>query len=341
VELGTRKSRILESLIDSYIATGEPVSSKAICDMLDFPISSATIRSEMAELTSLGLLEQPHTSAGRIPSHLGYRVYINQIMKQKSDLNLEQRLGNLLYSVSVYKPEDLLNNILETLAEITQCTIISATDKNSIKIKNIQLIPAGKRLVLIILLTSFNKVKNKLIKCDYEFPSEVLLRFQEVLQEKFCNLEISKVNKELIKEINISLGQMSILLAPFVMAISELAKEASDSNLTLIGQNNLLFRPELDKLTLQAMTRFLNSPGKLIDFLFNIKEQGLSVLIGKEIGLQELYDLSIIISSYKFSDDNSGIIALIGPTRMDYSEMIPSVEKLAFLISKILGQILE
>jgi heat-inducible transcriptional repressor len=345
LNLNLRKLKILEAVVDTYITSGEPVSSNALCDLLDFSISSATIRNELAELTKLGLLDKPHISAGRVPSHFGYRVYVNQIMNDRQRnllLNKEDAIINAIFSSSICDSKDLIHNILDILAETTGCVAVLITPtKNSSKIKNIQLILEGKRVVLVMLITSFGIIKNKLVRCDYELTPKGLQIFQEILQKSFQDKEISSINEAFKVGIFASLRpEVLTFLSPFINAIFDLTKEAASADLTLVGQTNLFFCPEFEKSDIRQAVEFLNSTEDIIKFFLENQNEDIKVLIGEECGLKEFYDLSVIMSKYEFSPHNSGIIAIIGPTRMDYAKLISSVQRHALAISYLLSQLL-
>jgi heat-inducible transcriptional repressor len=309
---------------------------------LGFSISSATVRNELAELAELGLLEQPHISAGRIPSHLGYRIYVVQMVGQKP----KGKDNNFFHHLPVPPTgdmKDLTAAALKALTELTNCAAVSITPiSNSSRIKNIQLVLAGKTAAIVVLITSLGIIKNKLVKCEYEITLELLPVLQEVLQNCFQQMEISEINQEFLNKIMVSIDQnLLYLLHPFINAVVELAAKTSCADITLEGQLNLLLSPEFDQESIKQAIGFLNSTEDVLSFLLKNANEDTKVLIGEETGLSELCDLSIIISKYELPQESEGAIALIGPTRMDYAKMIPSVQNLALAISRFLNEILD
>ena len=200
MELGARKLKILQAVIEAYIQTGEPVGSKALCELLDVSVSSATIRNEMASLSELGLLEQPHTSAGRIPTQFGYRLYINELMKPKPLSDEEMRYIDGYLSEYADDPDLLLEKAAEMLAEMTKYAAISTTPTNrDATIQRIQLVQTGPHTAMLVLTTSTGTVKSKLFRTNYLLNSDILRMFSNVLNEKMGSVHLLNVTPDFIK----------------------------------------------------------------------------------------------------------------------------------------------
>jgi len=200
MELGARKLKILQAVIEAYIQTGEPVGSKALCELLDVSVSSATIRNEMASLSELGLLEQPHTSAGRIPTQFGYRLYINELMKPKPLSDEEMRYIDRYLSEYADDPDLLLEKAAEMLAEMTKYAAISTTPTNrDATIQRIQLVQTGPHTAMLVLTTSTGAVKSKLFRTNYLLNSDILRMFSNVLNEKMGSVHLLNVTPDFIK----------------------------------------------------------------------------------------------------------------------------------------------
>ena len=341
MELGERKLKILSAIVETFVKTGEPVGSKALCEALDFSVSSATIRNEMADLAEMGLLEQPHTSAGRVPSHLGYRLYINRLMNRKPLSDEEQRYidGTLLESAD--DPEKLLSDTSQLLAGMTKLAAVTTTpsDENA-TVRHIQFVQTGKRTAMLVMMTSTGLVKNKMFRCDYDLTPEILRIFHGILNEKFQNLPLAAITPALVQTMAASLGEMTMLMPSVLMATLEAANEARDTELCLGGQTNLLFLPEFDAATAKRMMEFLNRRSDFVKLL-NSQSDNLSVLIGRESGRPELVDSSLVVAKYRIGKKESGVIGVIGPTRMDYAKMIPSLEYLAQSVGRLLSNLLD
>ena len=215
MELGARKLKILQAVIEAYIQTGEPVGSKALCELLDVSVSSATIRNEMASLSELGLLEQPHTSAGRIPTQFGYRLYINELMRPKPLSDEEMRYIDGYLSEYADDPDLLLEKAAEMLAEMTKYAAISTTPTNrDATIQRIQLVQTGPHTAMLVLTTSTGAVKSKLFRTNYLLNSDILRMFSNVLNEKMGSVHLLNVTPDFIKSTAFSIGELSLMMAP-------------------------------------------------------------------------------------------------------------------------------
>ena len=182
-----RKMKILEAVVESYIKTGEPVGSKTLCDTLDFNVSSATVRNDMAELASLGLLEQTHTSSGRIPTDLGYRIYVDELMKPVPMTKQERTaIRDTLY-LSSDAPEHLLESAAALMSKITGCAAVAASPPgDSAVIRRIRFVQTGGYTAMTVLITSTGSVKTGLFRCDYVITPKLVEMFESVVNERFC-----------------------------------------------------------------------------------------------------------------------------------------------------------
>lgn len=341
MDLSDRKLKILEAIVDNYVTTGEAVSSKTLCQVLDTPLSSATIRNEMAELTELGLLEQPHTSAGRVPSHLGYRLYINTLMHRRPLTNSDQALINNALKSSLNDPEELIEGALEVLADLSKCAVAFVLPLNkSMCIKSVQIVSISKHAGILIFVTSCGNMKSKMFYSNCDLGEEVVEVSSKALNEIFENIPVEKITRQFIQSIAAKLGDMMFILSPMLVAIYEAASELHEINVMKEGQHNLLFMPEFreSKLARKAID-FLDKDDEIADLLLNTTNNTTQVLIGQESNVDELSDLSIIISKCALSHEDCGAISIIGPTRMDYGKMISSLEYLSSVIENIFKDI--
>lgn len=336
MKLDERKLKILSTIIDIHIKTGEPVGSKAVCDFLDISVSPATVRNEMASLVELGLLDQPHTSAGRIPSAQGYRLYINELMKPKPITQQEQRNIYANLSDNVTNPSDLLNNAASILASMSKFVAISTSPIDSQShISNIQLVQTGQTSAMIILAFTPSDVVSRSFRSKFDLNSELLRIFHEILNKKFVGAKLCDVSEEFIRKVAMDLGELAILLSPALAAILQAVRQTLKKQILLEGQTNLLFLPDLDLNSVRRTLDFLDHKDKLIKLLES-ENKDLRVLVGFEIGQPELIDSSIIITKYKLDGRDVGTIALLGPTRMDYARMISSIDYLSSAVSELL-----
>ena len=341
LELGERKLKILAAIIDLYVKTSEPISSKTLCDLPDFFLSSATIRNEMAELTELGYLEQPHTSAGRIPSHLGYRLYINKLMNKKRVSKQSKKLIDSSLIDHIATPEKLLKQASLVLADLTNLAVISTNIlANFDAIKEIQLIKTTDHTGLIILITSTGIVKNSFFKCNYILTDAILNKISIVINEKFAKILLIDITEEYINRVLESLKEIIHLIDSILMVIYKSVQEAIKFNIQVENQTNLLLSSDFNSSSIISINNFLSKDNNITNFLLNVQDNNTCVLIGKEAPFEPLNDSSIIVTQFNVSGKSLGFIGTIGPIRMDYCDTIASIEYIASSISDILGDIL-
>lgn len=340
MELDSRKLRILAVITERYLTTGEPVGSKLVAELLGGQVSSATVRNDMAVLFDMGLLEQPHTSAGRIPSHHGLRLYIDHLM-QAQPLTLHERKEiDALFNRRNPDPDRLLEDAAKALAGFTNYAAISTTlYKQTAYVKKIELIPAGARTVVILLIASNGMVKNKVCRVDFNLQPKIVEFFTNFANARLAGRSISEVSAEYISSMSFSLDEYTDLFTPLLSAIYDLCREASDGRIYYSGTSNLLEYDELRQVANQLF-RVLSSHDDMMSIIErDPKEMGVS--IGRENQRMELNDSSILIARYKIGEDALGAIGLIGPVRMDYSRLIPHLEYFSTMLGRLLSDTLD
>ena len=338
--LGERKLKILAAVVEAYIATGEPVGSKTICEMMGNTVSSATIRNEMADLVEKGVLEQPHTSAGRVPSPLGYRIYINQLMGDPVLPEKEKNWIDAMLAEADSDPEKILGDASQALAAATQFAAMMTTPSGEdAVVRSIQLVPTGRRTALIVLMTSSGVMKNRLCRCDFDLTPELLRVISRLLGEKISGKPLREITLAYMQTLAASLGELTFMISPVLMAVYEAVKEASASDVCLEGQANLLIHPEFDGSHVRRIIEFLNHRAEVANLL-NRNHGGVHIMIGPENGRPELVDSSLVVAKYAINGKEAGAIGIIGPTRMNYAHVIASVEYLTDSVGKLLTELL-
>ncbi|MBR2579366.1 MAG: heat-inducible transcription repressor HrcA [Clostridia bacterium] len=326
--------------MDRYVSSGEPVGSKAVCEDLDFSFSSATIRSEMAGLASLGYLFQPHVSSGRIPSHQGYRLYINKLMEKKP-LTLEEKsflTGEL--NLSSAEPEKLLEAAAKALSEITSFTAIVTTPPSAQScVRDITFVGIGRRTAMLVLMTSDGIVKNKIFRCEYDLTSEVLHMFSGILNGKFRGEKLKDITPEFINILVSKDRELAMLLLPVIDVLMEAARETCEVKIKVYGQKNLLSIPGITPGTVINIFDFLEDKNKVFDLL-DTGSYGTKFTIGEENKYLQLQEASVVSTHYSIGG-KFGAIGVIGPTRMDYGKIYSQIEYVASLVGVLLGRILE
>ncbi len=335
-----RKMKILEAVVEAYIQSGEPVGSKALCEILDFNVSSATVRNDMAELASLGLLEQTHTSSGRVPTELGYRVYLDRLMKL---YELSQRektaISDTLY-MSANTPENLLEAAAELLSGMTGCAAVAASPSgDKAVIRRIRFVQTGSYTALVVLITSAGSVKTRLFRCDFLITPELIEMFDRLMNEKLQNMPVTAMTPAFMQTTAVSLGEMSMILPNMLVAVHDATKDAASTGVFIKGQSNLFTMPELASADGKKVMELLGHSSELSKLLSNDSPKT-DVFIGSELHHPALANLSFIVKHYRASPDCSGALALVGPVRMDYPKMIATLEYVADTVSTLLGEML-
>lgn len=341
MELTPRQQKILAAVVELYITTGEPVGSKSLCETLDFHVSSATVRNEMGNLSELGLLEQPHTSAGRVPTERGYRVYIDRLMKHPGITGDEKRYIDSLILPSAYDPEKLLDGVAKVLASLTKFAAVSTTPSGeSAVIRAVQLVQTSRRTAMAILMTSAGMMKSRVFRCDFDLTPEILRVFFRMLNEKLIGIPVSSVTPAFIQSMAASMGDMAMMISSALMAVADAAQESMQSEVCLDGEVNLLFYPEFSQEEIRRIVDFLSRPADLCHLLSRQKED-VCVMIGEESHRPELRDSSVIVSRYSVGGKNAGALAIIGPMRMNYGRIISRVEYLSSSVGKMLTELMD
>lgn len=340
MELSERKQKILGAVVELYIRTGEPVGSKSLLGELDMSVSSATVRNEMAELAALGLLEQPHTSAGRIPTNEGYRYYVDNLMVNRQIDESLRRHIEASFGSALTDPEKLLERAGEVLADLTGCAAVSTTPSGEgAYIRRVEAVPVGTRTAMIVLMTSTGVIKSKVARSDFDLNASVLESFYNVVKASFVGKLLSEVDTPMMQSLVASLGGDVFTLLPLMTAVSDLAQEAVHTEVMLGGQSNILHHNNYYGNTAYELLEFLRRGEPLSKLLSSASEsKDVDVKIGSENPYRQLVKSSVIVSNYNIDGNRRGSIGIIGPTRIDYANLIPSVKYLTDLVGELLTQ---
>ncbi len=328
--LDERKKDILLTIIKLYLETGEPVGSRTISKKIGNTLSSATIRNEMSDLEELGYIIKPHTSAGRIPSDKGYRLYVNNLMKEKEN---EIKSLKTEMTARVDKLEDMLKTFVKTLANNTNyAAMIAGPSINNSKIKYVQLSNLGDKKVLIVVVAEGNVVKTKIVEFDKIIDAKVILDLNETLNnilsgEKVSNLDSEKVNDE----IN-SLKKNKLEIKTIVEEIAKAFAESNEvDNIWTYGSNNFFkykeFAENSNVSDLVETFEQKKDLAKLVEKANNEgEERGLKVYIGEESDVNAMKDCSIVTANCDFGNGMKGTIGIVGPKRMDYEKVLKTIK---------------
>lgn len=341
LELNDRKLKILQAIIMNYLETAEPVGSRTISKNYDLGVSPATIRNEMSDLEELGFILQPHTSAGRIPSDKGYRLYVDEIMnlhKNEQGIYIEKLLQR------VDRVESLLKSIAKLLAsETNYATMISSPQIKRAKIKNIQLIAIQDRQLLAVIVTDGNIIKNYMIHINEPIHQTILNRLTYVLNEYLYGLTLEQINLPLIQQLKEYAGENVDVINKVLDAIFETIRSVDDTDVYTSGTTNILRFPEfndIDKATsLMHQLEEKQVLNQIIRDGLEAEEQNIKVTIGHENMLEEMKDCSLITTTYKLGGEDIGFIGIIGPKRMDYENAISTLSSIMTKMDHIINKL--
>ena len=339
MELSQRKLKILSSIIDIYIASGDPVGSKMIAE--EIGVSSATIRNEMADLIEMGYLLQPHTSAGRIPSERGFREYLNV---QSFESDIPERIRNSIdaYICSgAYSKDELIKRTAESLNEETNyLTVITKPDCTKAVITAVQFVQISRRTAMLILITSEGALETKVFHCDYDLNHDIMRIFFRIFNERVTGKKITDITRAYIQGLAISLGDMITLVSPALISFYEAAASARKVGTVLSGQLSLLSYPEFTSSDIKNINDCFKTPFKL-NTNENLKQGKTSILLGSETGKEELNEAAVISAPYEVKGIIQGTISVIGPMRMDFKRTVTIVNHAAKTLSNMLTELVK
>ncbi|HAE45334.1 MAG TPA: heat-inducible transcription repressor HrcA [Lachnospiraceae bacterium] len=342
MELTDRKRKILQAIIRNYLETGEPVGSRTISKYTDLNLSSATIRNEMSDLEEMGYIIQPHTSAGRIPSDKGYRLYVNELVEERTS---QVTAMNSLMIYKTNRMEEILKQVVRLLASRTNyTTMISAPSYKGNKVKFIQLSRINSRQLLDVVVIEGNIVKNHLLDLDEEINEEQVLKLNLLLNTRLNGLTLSDINLGLISNIKEEAGIHAQVVNDVLDTIAEVIRAETDENMEIYtsGANNIFRYPELaDKSRASQLITTLEEKSLLADFIKDTEMEsvdtgtGIKVYIGEEGPVESMKDCSVVTATYDLGNGMQGTIGIIGPKRMDYEKVMDNLNTVKESLSEL------
>ncbi len=339
MELTERKKKVLRSVVDLYIRTAEPVGSKAITELPDMKYSSATIRNEMADLTAMGYLEQPHTSAGRVPSAAGYRLYVDELMADYRMSMDETRSISGALEEKMQRVDKVVEKVAKLVSQAIELPAISASSRSAgLTAQRFELILTGPSSVILVLMLSTEEVVNKLIKLPLNVSEGDLKVLGAVLNATLTGITPQEFTPELLERVMNSAGAAASLV-PVIMEFTTQTLSQNSTNIAVAGQTRLLGLPEyrdigkaqrvMSSLDEEALS---NLPALMGD------QKGTRVLVGPEHVARELKDTSVVMTKFDIGDGMQGMIGVVGPTRMDYAKVTARLSYFAESLSKMFGK---
>ena len=324
MSIDDRKIKILQAIINDYIRTGDPVGSRTIAKNYNLGIGSATIRNEMADLEDMGYLEQPHASAGRIPSSKGYRLYVDKLMdNQRLTVEEDLKIKQYIIDSAMLEVDKIVKQTSALLSELTKltCVIESPSVKKSF-VKSIQLIKIDDYNLVSVFLTDTGLIKNHIMKLNSRVPHiETLMRINQVINNRLVNLSIEEINLEVINNLKKDLGEYEEIFNAILPVLYETLNTTDSSEVFMEGTTNIFNYAEYNDIDKAKEILALFNDKESLMALFNPQEN-ITISIGDENYKQQAKDCSIISAEYSFRDRPIGKIGLIGPRRINYSKVI-------------------
>lgn len=340
MQLAQRKIKILKAVVEAYIQSGDPVGSKVLCNVLDFNVSSATVRSEMAELAELGLLVQPHTSAGRIPTQEGYRLYVNSLMDRKPLAGDVKALIAEGLEISADDPEKILRRASEIVSELTGgMTIATSPSGEEARIRRLNFVQTGRQSCMVVLITSTGLVKTRLFKCDFVITPEIVRIFETILNKKLAGIPVISVTPAYVQTAAVEFGDLAMLIPSVLAAIMDACNDAANVSLAVSGKTNLLFNGENDFSSIRPLAAYLHSDDEL-EVLVSGLERANQIYIGSEIGVSVLESFSLASVPYNIESFSGGLITAVIPMRSDYAFVLSAMEYTAECVGEFIRNLL-
>lgn len=333
-----RKMKILQAVIKNYLETGEPVGSRTISKYTDLNLSSATIRNEMADLEEMGYIIQPHTSAGRIPSDKGYRLYVDTMMAQM-DMQMQEKTKEVeelkgLLLEKEEKMDQLLKQVAKTLAVNTNyASMISTPSYNGSKLKFIQLSRVDALQLVAVIVLEGNIIKNNMLTVSEELDDETLLKLNVLLNTHLNGLPIEEINLGMVARLKQQAGIHSDIVGEVIDAVAESIKADDDLQIYTSGANNIFKYPELaDQEKASEIISTFEEKQMLTTLVKDTLEKedntGIQVYIGDETPVSSMKDCSVVTATYELGEGMKGTIGIIGPKRMDYEKVVGTLQNL-------------
>lgn len=336
VELTDRKKQILKVVVEDYVRTAEPVGSKAIAAEMG-GVSSATIRNELSDLTELGYLEQPHTSAGRVPSPKGYRLYVNELMERQGLSIAETERINQSLQMRMEELDRVISQAGRAVSSLMNYpAYVAATGKKQMTARRFELLPVDEHSCIVVMMMGDNRVKSQLLRMQLKVDTEQMPTLVNLLNSNFTGISADEMNRRLMDVSEQVTPQMFLLLSQTIAYAADVLQEAGQKEVFTVGTSQLLKLPEF---------RDADKAHQLMSFLSDSKENlpvpdegPMKILIGPENVSEALQDTSVVVASYDIGNDMRGLIGVVGPTRMDYGTVAARLSGFAEGLTRLFGK---
>jgi heat-inducible transcriptional repressor len=332
--LTSRQELVLKLIVEEYIKTAEPVGSRTLSKLVDF--SSATIRNEMADLEDLGYLEKTHTSSGRVPSDKGYHYYIEKLIDDNDHRQAFDFIDEIFGRTDV-KRDEAITQAMNLLSQLTNYTTIAlGPSAYGSRVKKIELVSLYENVCILLVITNMGHVESKQIHIPENTDIDEMKRVIEIFNDILYDCPISQVSEKLHYDINKDkVKEIMTYNKTIIDTFLEAFTKFTQSKYYLSGKNKMLYQPEFSNVEkVRELLQFFEQ-NDIFRLVENTQEQGLTVKIGKENAVSAMQDCTVITVPYELNEKDSGTIAIVGPTRMEYQKVIPLIKYLAMQMSKL------
>lgn len=337
MDISERKKIILAALIKNFIKTGEPVGSKSLLDITGLNLSSATLRNEMSELCEMGYLEQPHTSAGRQPTSAGYNFYFERLMNRRevpSDLKI---IIDKMLTDAAKDPEHLASIAGQLLSDMTGFTAIMATvTRDETFIRRVEILPMGRRTVLLLLITSDGLARSRICRSAFDVVPEVLRQFDRLAAANIIGTELCRFTPAYLQQLVAKCGDLSLFMMPLLSSVFEMTEDLQSKSVSVKGESNLM-KYDSNGYDARELLGLLTKQELLFSLLANTNDN-IEVVFGDKTGIDELKLSNIVVAKYRLGKEDIGRIGVLGPVRMSYEQLIPSIEYFADKLGQVMTQ---
>ena len=338
-KLSERKKQILKAIVEAHIEGGDPVGSKYIMQNTLLSCSSATIRNEMAELEQLGYLQQPHTSAGRVPSELGYRFYVDSLVEQYARTTHEVVQINQLLKAKMTEIDQILETASRLASSMTNYTGIAIKPKaSSVTMSKYEIVSMDDTHFAMVMITSGATVKTKKVKVEQPIPEGALAKLAALFNTVLCGVSADRITLPIIMEMESRMGDAAFLVNPAVKCVYEVMSEIDGGELRLSGLNHLLEYPEYaDAQQFGQLLGTLESQDEILDLVSQPENDEINVVIGSESPVKVMNNSALVFKPIKKGDRTVGVIAVLGPRRMNYRQVLKAIGEISGSISDIIN----
>lgn len=333
-----RKQKVLRAIITDYINTAEPVGSRTIAKNYDLGVSSATIRNEMADLEEMGLIEQPHTSSGRIPSQKGYRYYVDFLMGDNGLVSGEKEMIDNFFTEHLPKLDRLLSDTCKVLSDMSHyITMIMTPTKSGGTLEQLQLLPINPFQAVLIIVTDISLVHHRTIDFPVPVSQSRLKEISNALLAKLKGRSIDDVNTTLLRELSSELSKEVDIVNSVLEMLSDAIHDSGEEKVILEGTLNILNHPEFQDIDkVKEILSFLTNENILKELLQGRTGNGTNFVIGEELSHGQINQCSMVTCTYTFNGNTMGSIGILGPTRMEYSRSASLIKEVAEKLSQVL-----